>query len=107
MLKHLYNIQQEINNNTVNKMLSRSIGRHKTTFQRLPMSFNHRLTNGIIICFGLFSSLAALLMIIDFVGLEPDYQKVLEISNQALASVADSLTALANTVVAKTASIQL
>ncbi|MCB0505957.1 MAG: hypothetical protein KDC58_10720 [Cyclobacteriaceae bacterium] len=47
-----------------------------------------------IIGLGLVSSLAALLMILMFVGLGPDYQKVLEISSQAYASVTDSLTGI-------------
>ena len=58
------------------------------------MSFNPRLMNIAIFGLGLVSSLAALLMILMFVGLGPDYQKVLEISSQAYASVTDSLTGI-------------
>lgn len=63
------------------------------------MSLDPKLTNGIIVSLGLVSSLAALLMIIDFIGFEPNYQKVLDISSQAYASVADSLTGIANSLV--------
>lgn len=56
---------------------------------------------------GLVSSLAALLMILQFVGFEPSYQKVLDISSQAYASVAGSLADIAKGIVEKTVSLSI
>lgn len=96
-VKHLIDIT------TVKQMLSRSKGRHKTTFQRLPMSINPKFADKVIIGLGLLSSLAALLMVIEFIGLKPDLTKVFEISSQAYASVADSLTGIAHSLIEKKA----
>jgi len=84
-------------------MLSRSNGRHRFTFQKQRLSFNSKFTNFLIIGAGVVSSLAALLMIMEFLGLNPDYLNVLNISNHAYASVADTLANLAQTITTITA----
>ncbi len=52
-------------------MLSRSKGRHKITFQQLPLSLNPKVIKHLIIGIGLITSVAALLMILGFAGLKP------------------------------------
>lgn len=90
-------------------MLSRSKGRHKTSFQQLSLSINPKVTKNIIIGIGLVSSLTAFLMILEFMGLNPDYQKVLSISNlaasEAYASIADSLAGFVHGLAEKLASV--
>lgn len=75
-------------------MLSRSKGQHKIIFQQLSLSVNPKVTKAIIICFGLVSSLTALLMILAFMGFNIDSLNALGISNQGNASVADTLAGL-------------
>ena len=77
-------------------MLSRSKGRHKITFQQLPLSLNPKVIKSLIIGIGIISSLIALLMILDFAGLKPVTSQVSDISNWTEVSVADILTGLAN-----------
>jgi hypothetical protein len=84
-------------------MLSRSKGRHKITFQQLPLSLNSKVTKIIIIGIGLVSSLTAFLMILKFAGLKPDYLKVFGISIQSIALVANTLTGFAQGLVGKLA----
>ena len=86
-------------------MLSRSNGRHKITFQKHRLSFNYKFTNLLIIGAGVVSSLAALLMIMEFMGLKPDYLNVLDISNRSISLVADSLAKLGQALITNTASI--
>jgi len=86
-------------------MLSRSNGRHKITFQKHRLSFNSKFTNLLIIGAGVVSSLAALLMIMEFMGLKPDYLNVLDISNRSISLVADSLAKLGQALITNTASI--
>ncbi len=77
-------------------MLSRSKGRHKITFQQLPLSLNPKAINILIIGIGLVSSLAAFLMILDFAGLKPNSLLTLNISYWTKVSVTDILAGLAN-----------
>ena len=86
-------------------MLSRSKGRHKITFQQLSLSINPKVTKTIIIGIGLVSSLTAFLMILEFIGLNPDNLNVLGISNQGFASIADTLTGFVNVLTGELASI--
>ncbi len=76
-------------------MLSRSTGQHKTYLKQLPLFFNSKVANNLIIGIGLVSSLVAFLMILKFVGLNPDYKKMLDISSHSFAWVADTLTVFA------------
>ncbi len=84
-------------------MLSRSKGRHKITFQQLPMSFNSKVMQSLIIGIGLVSSLAAFFMILNFAGLKPQAFQEVDISNWIHISVADILTDLANGIAQKIA----
>ncbi len=77
-------------------MLSRSKGRHKITFQQLPLSLNPKVIKHLIIGIGLISSVAALLMILEFAGLKPITLQVVDISSWTKVSAADILTGLAN-----------
>ena len=77
-------------------MLSRSKGRHKITFQQLPLSLNPKVIKSLIIGIGIISSLIALLMILDFAGLKPVTSQVSDISNWTEVSVADILAVFAN-----------
>ncbi len=77
-------------------MLSRSKGRHKITFQQLPLSLNPKVIQYIIIGIGLVSSLASFLMILDFAGLKLDSLQTLNVSYWTQVSVTDILTGLAN-----------
>ena len=61
-------------------------------FSKLSMSINPKITKSIIIGIALISSLTALLMILQFMGLNLSAIKVLGISNQSFALVADTLT---------------
>ncbi len=77
-------------------MLSRSKGRHKITFQQLPLSLNPKVIQLLIIGIGLVSSLAAFLMILEFAGLRPSSLQGINISYWTEVSVTDILTGLAN-----------
>ena len=82
-------------------MLSRSTGQHKTSFQQLPLSINSKVAKNLIIGIGLISSLTAFLMILEFVGLKPDFKKMLNISNYSFTMVADTLTGFAQGIAGK------
>jgi len=88
-------------------MLSRSKGRHKITFQQLPLSLNPKVIQLLIIGIGLVSSLAAFLMILDFAGLKPISLQALNISYWTAVSVTDILTGFANGLVSVGESLQI
>lgn len=74
-------------------------------FSKLSMSINPKITKNIIIGIGLVSSLTALLMILQFMGLNLGAIKVFGISNQSFALVADTLTGFVQSLAGKLATI--
>lgn len=88
-----------------NNMLSRSTGQHKTSFQQLPLSFNSKVAKNLIIGIGIVSSLTAFLMILEFVGLNPDFKKMLDISSHSFTMGADTLTGFVKGLAGKLAQI--
>ena len=74
-------------------------------FSKLFMSLNPKITKNIIIGIGLVSSLTALLMILKFAGLMPNFLSAISFSNPSLASVAETLTGFAQGLAGKLAMI--